>query len=247
MKKSKTSWEKVSNWYDKTVSSEGHLYHREVIFPKILPYFKEKNIKVLDLGCGQGPLARQLPKEARYLGIDLSPSLIKSASSQSKHTFRVDDATKPLDLDSDFTHAVMVLSLQNMEQGEGAVQNAAKALIKRGKLIIVLNHPCFRIPRQSHWGIDEPKKLQYRRVDSYLSSLKIPIQHSPSKGAKSETTLTFHHPLSTYSEWLDRQGFSILKIEEWCSHKESSGPKARMENRARKEFPLFLTFIAEKR
>jgi hypothetical protein len=36
-------------------------------------------------------------------------------------------------------------------------------------------------------------------------------------------------------------------LQEWSSHKESQpGPRARAENRARKEFPLFLALLWRK-
>jgi hypothetical protein len=36
-------------------------------------------------------------------------------------------------------------------------------------MVLLLTHPCFRVPRQSGWGWDEQRKLQYRRVDRYLT------------------------------------------------------------------------------
>jgi hypothetical protein len=107
-----------------------------------------------------------------------------------------------------------------------------------------MNHPCFRVPRQSSWGVDEQKKLQYRRIDRYMEPLKIPIQTHPGQGDKSPQTWSFHHPLSTYVEGLSKSGFVIEKIEEWLSDKLSTGGKAKMENRSRLEFPLFLTIYA---
>lgn len=95
----------------------------------------------------------------------------------------------------------MILSLQNMEDPFSALKNVGSHLDGGGKLVIVMNHPCFRIPRQTHWGVDEGKKLQYRRLDMYMSDLKIPIHAKPSKGKKSEVTWSFHHPLSAYMEW----------------------------------------------
>ena len=89
-------------------------------------------------------------------------------------------------------------------------------LQKGGKFVIILNHPCFRIPRQSGWGIEEEKKLQYRRIDRYQTDMKIPIQANPSKGNSSESTWSFHHPLSTYSKWIKSAGFQIESIDEWC-------------------------------
>jgi hypothetical protein len=42
-------------------------------------------------------------------------------------------------------------------------------------------------------------------------------------------------------------GFAIDVIEEWTSDKESEGRAARMENRSRSEFPLFLAIKAFKK
>jgi hypothetical protein len=124
------------------------------------------------------------------------------------------------------------------------VRQAGGRLKRGGRLLIVLNHPCFRIPRQSGWGIDEESDLQYRRIQRYMTPLEIPIQMHPGKGERSETTLSFHRPLSVYSSWLWQAGFLIEKIEEWCSDKTSEGAASRRENRARREIPLFLALLA---
>ena len=240
--KNDTSWKQVGKWYDDIVSKGGHTYHQEVIFHALKKWLSFDNgDSVLDLGCGQGILARQLPEKVSYLGLDLANPLVQKAKGYSGHKFQVGDATKPLKISKkDFSHAFMILSLQNMEKGEEAVKNGALHLKEGGKLIVILNHPCYRIPRQSSWEVDENKKLQYRRIDRYLSPLEIPIQMHPSKKEKSEKTFSYHNPLSTYVEWMVKVGFSLTRLEEWNSTKTSSGSKAKMENRARKEFPLFL-------
>lgn len=249
-KQTKTSWESSASWYDETVGEKGHYYHEHVILPKLLQLIdcKKKDTKILDLACGQGILARALPKHVKYVGIDLAKSLIRFAKSRTKnplHTFLELDATKKLPLPKkEFTVATVILALQNIEDPRLLLKNAFHHLEDKGKLFLVLNHPCFRIPRQSHWGIDEQKKLQYRRMDSYLSLQKIPIQMHP--GQKTEMTWSFHHSLADYSKMLKDSGFTILQMEEWVSDKKSQGAKAKMENRARREFPLFLTLVCQK-
>ncbi len=240
------NWDSSETWYSSCVGKDGHYYHQSVIFPN-LKRLLGKFQSILDLGCGQGVLARFLPN-SEYVGIDSSKALLQSAKKLSKEkTFLLADVTEKLPLEkTDFDRAIFLLSLQNIENGESAIQNAAHHLKPKAKLIIVLNHPCFRIPRQSSWGIDEKMKLQYRRVNSYMSAHCIPILTTPSKGARSEKTHSYHHPLSTYSKWLQKS-FQIEGIEEWCSDKKSQGAKAKMEDRARKEIPLFLTILAEKR
>ena len=98
----------------------------------------------------------------------------------------------------------------------------------------------------SLWGIDEAAKLQYIKINRYMTPMKIPLQAHPSKGQGSPTTISFHYPLSDYSKWLYEAGFVIDLIEEWISDKVSTGKTARMENRSREEFPLFLAIRAIK-
>jgi ubiquinone/menaquinone biosynthesis C-methylase UbiE len=203
---------------------------------------------VLDIGCGQGILAKRLSKE-EYYGVDASGSLIKFAKSSDhrvNHQYIVADATKPLPiLKKDFTHAVAIFSLQNMEYPFGAFMNVVHHLKKDGRFIIVLNHPCFRIPRQSGWGVHEESNQQYRWITKYMSEMKIPIQMHPGQ-KQSEISWSFHWSLSQLSEYLEKAGFVIEKIEEWSSDKKSQGKEAKREDTAREEIPLFMAIVARK-
>lgn len=250
---SSTSWEPVEKWYKETVGDEGHYYHQHVVIPgvlRLLELDQAASHSILDLACGQGILGRQIKNGVSYTGIDISPSLIKAAKKTDHnpdHQYFVGDVLKPLPIKkTDFTHAAIVLAIQNFEAPMLALQNAAKHLIQGAKLVIAMNHPCFRIPRQSSWKVDEVQKIQYRRIDRYSSPLKIPIQAHPSKGEQSSTTWSFHHPLASYSLWLNQTGFAIELIEEWHSNKVSTGKAAKMENRSREEIPLFMAIKAFK-
>ena len=251
--KKNTSWDSVGNWYNGIVGNEGHYYHQKLILPgvnRLLNLSQQNQGALLDLACGQGVLARQLPDKFLYTGVDISPALIKAAkqaSTNKTHEFIVSDVSKALQLQKkDYSCATLLLALQNIEQGEKVIENASRHLQQQGKFLIVLNHPCFRIPRQSSWEVDSAKKIQYRRIDRYFDEMKIPIQMHPGKGEASVNTWSFHHPLSTYTEWLYKAGFQIAKIEEWCSDKMSIGKQAPMENRSREEIPLFMAILAVK-
>lgn len=250
-----TSWQSQEKWYGNIVGKEGHHYHREVIFPKLLPFFKNKNkdgpLKILDLACGEGVLARQLLPETIYLGIDAAPSLISRARSldaNPNHRYLVKDLTKPIAKVDEglFTYATIILALQNMADPSAVLKNCCSLLEKGGKVFVVLNHPCFRIPRQSSWGVDEEKKIQYRRIDRYLTSMEIPIQMHPGQKEISSVTTSFHWPLSRIFSFFYHSGFVVEGVEEWCSDKKSSGKKKAMEDRCRDEIPLFLAIIAIK-
>lgn len=244
-KKQETSWEGASRWYHQTVGKTGHTYHQTVILPQLIPLLNlQEGDSLLDLGCGQGILSRHLPPSLPYWGVDLSPALIREAKQLSKnknHHFIVSDISAPLPVrKKDFRHAVFLLSLQNVEHPKDAIRIASQHLKLNGKLILVLNHPCFRIPRQSAWLTDEQKKLQSRRIDSYSSPLKIPITTHPSKGETGGTTWSFHFSLSDLFGWFKEANIAVTDLHEWHSQKTSTGAKAKMENRARKEIPLFL-------
>ncbi len=251
-KPQKTSWEKVGQWYDTLVGKEGHFYHRTLVIPGVLKLLKLKTSShLLDLACGQGVLAHAIPPEIKYHGVDISPSLIEAARLADKnpqHSYSIEDLSQETNLSLGvFTHAAMILAAQNISNPLAAFRHAAKNLKQGGRFVIVLNHPTYRIPRQSSWIVDETKKMQSRQVDRYMTPMEIPIQMEPGKGKDSPLTYSYHFPLSSWCEWLKETGFYIESLEEWCSDKRSSGPLAKMENRAREEFPLFLALCAIKK
>jgi len=251
MNKASTAWEKSGSWYHKIVGEKGHFFHQTVVIPKSLKLLNLKNdSSLLDIACGQGVIAGYLPKTVYYLGIDASESLIRYAQTRDKnrnHHYTVADVTKNINFpEKDFTHAAIILALQNISEPEKAINFASRHLKANGKLLIILNHPSFRIPRQSSWEIDNQNKLQYRKVNRYLSPLKIPLTVQRDK-IGSPIIWSFHHPLSDYSRYLFENGFLIEKIEEWISPKTSVGKAAKQENHARGEFPLFMAVLAVKK
>lgn len=247
---SKTSWNPVAKWYSGVVGSDGHYFHQHVIFPALESLVSpQPHSSVLDLGCGQGVYARTLPPQVNYVGLDVSRDLIneaKQSDSNSLHQYFVADATQSLPVaDSSFDHAISILALQNMADAASAIAHTARVLKVGGDFTLVLNHPAFRIPRQSSWGQDVASKLEYRRVNLYLSPLEIPINAHPGDKT-SPVTWSYHQPLSYYFAALKRSGFVTIDFLELTSDKKSVGKAARAENRARAEFPLFLVIQAQK-
>lgn len=245
-----TSWEKVHKWYDKHVSEESD-HQRDIIIPGALKLLSpQKGEKIIDIGCGQGEFCRELASRgAQVVGVDASKSLIATAKKRSGEKYNIhyiiSDAGKIEGIaDKTFDAAISILAVQNMEDLGVITKESARVIKDGGRLVWVLNHPCFRIPRQSGWGFDEGRKLQYRRVDRYMSELKIPIQMHPG-AAPGVTTWTFHRPLSVYFDQLNTNGFAVTKLEEWVSKRKSlPGKKARAENASREEIPLFLAIKA---
>lgn len=240
-----TSWGKVANWYNKLLESEEGTYQKTLILPNLLRLLEiKKGETILDLACGQGFFARAFEKEgAKVIGVDISNELIviaKKHSSQSIEYHVASAENLNFVKNKSANKITLILALQNIENIHEVLRECSRVLKQDGRLFIVLNHPSFRIPKQSSWGWDEKQKIQYRRIDSYLSESKAKIQMHPGDNPK-KITWSFHRPLQFYFKLLNKYGFCVSRLEEWNSNKISErGPRSQAEDKARKEIPMFL-------
>jgi len=244
-----TDWSQVADWYDQLVGDAGSEYHREVVLPGTLKLLAVKEgERVLDVACGQGVLCRLLHAgKAKVTGIDSAKPLIEAARQRSDPSieFLIGDARElaaNAALAAKFNAAACVLAIANINPIRPVFEGIAHALVSdgSGRAVIVLNHPAFRGPGHTHWGWDEKAGVQFRRVDRYLEPRKEPIVTHPGKDP-GKYTWTFHRPISVYVKALRQAGLLVDAIEEWPSHKVSDcGPRAKAENIARAEIPMFM-------
>lgn len=246
-------WENVSGWYAGHVEEETSLV-TSLAHPAALRLLSPRpEGRYLDIACGEGSFARLLSEKAHaaVVGYDASPSLVAEAKRRSsgKTEFFVADATRSNSKLSpaSFDGATCILAIQNIKDMEAVFREASRVLKPGASLVLLVNHPCFRIPRQTSWGWDEQKKWMYRRVDKYLSEMEIPIQMRPGE-RRGPVTVSFHRPLMSYMQALARAGFVLDAMEELISPKTSKpGGRSRAENASRQEFPLFLVLRARLR
>jgi len=248
--KPETSWGHVANWYHDHVSESDDTYHEKIIKPNLLRLLGEiKGKHILDVACGQGYFSRAMhEKGAKVTGIDIAAPLIALAKKQGPVdiSYLVASADRIPLPDSSFDAAICVLALQNIKNLSGTLAQVASLLKKGAAFAIVLNHPAFRIPRHSQWGFDPDANIQFRRLDAYLSESAHEIRMHPGS-APDIITMSYHRPLQLYMKELAKHGFVLAGLEEWISHRVSEkGPRAAAEDRARKEFPLFLLLNARK-
>ena len=107
-----------------------------------------------------------------------------------------------------------------------------------------MTHPAFRIPRQSGWGIDQNRKLKFRRVDNYLTSLKVPMKAY--ENSKSGKTISFHRPISAYVNALGKLNFGITAFHEIPEPLNRHKKVSRMDKQSMNEIPMFLAIKAER-
>ena len=260
----KTSWGNVAEWYDDLIEKEG-TYQREVVLPNLLRLLAPAKVDtILDIACGQGFFSREIANavekaqgvgHGKVIGFDISAELIQVAKAKERSPKGIEYHVSPSHLmpfckDASIDKAIIILALQNIEQFQATLAECARVLKEKGKLILVLNHPAFRIPHASSWGWDEAQSKQYRRLDAYMSESKEKILMNPGERdvSKQEFTVSFHRPLQVYFKALEKAGLVVVRLEEWISHKESNpAGRGKEENRMRKEIPMFLALEIVKR
>lgn len=249
--KNKTDWGHVATWYDTHLSGDD-TYHAKVITPnlsRLIGVMKGKVI--LDLACGQGYFTEiwSMAEAKKVWGVDLGLGLIKIAQKNAEKLKlnNIEYVVSPADnlemiKDNSLDIATCVLAIQNVEEIRGVFEEVYKKLDKGGRMYMVLNHPVFRNPRQTHWGWDEENKVQYRRIDEYISESKAKIDMNPGADKSNKNhTWSFHRPLQYYFKTISKSGLYVGRLEEWISHKASqSGPRQKAEDKSRHEIPMFL-------
>lgn len=270
-----TSWGKEANWYDEYLSLDDS-YQKQVILPNILRICSPvKDKKILDLACGQGYFSEVFLNEgAQITSTDISPELInlakKRIGNNSKINFVTSSAHKIIESgvkENCYDIAICVLASQNIKEFDIAIKEVFKSLKVGGKFVVILNHPCFRIPQKTDWYFDskgdvsgqdlsnqiiEGRKVGRfgRVVYGYMSEESIKIDMHPGEKNKNKKSYTysFHRPIQTYTKWLFNAGFLISRMEEWITHKKSTpGPKEVADKKAKKEIPMFMCIEAIKK
>jgi SAM-dependent methyltransferase len=243
--RSPAGWEPVADWYDGWMGQHGSQHHQQLTIPALLDLLQpQPGENILDLGCGQGVLAPSIADcGAQYTGIDLSRKMIAIAKQRHKRHGRylVGDVRHlhklPGIQPASYDAAVFLLSIEDMNPLDQVIKAAAWSLREAGRVVILMRHPCFRIPRQSGWGHDDQRKLRYRRVDHYLTPLSVPM-----KQHQRGVTISFHRPLSEYINALARHRLMIDRLEEIATFRQDDDKAAR---RADSEIPLFLGLRAK--
>ena len=199
-----TSWDHVASWYDALIQGErgdagartlheeqrAHLgsdHYERVILPGTLRLLRPRpGLRVLDVACGQGVLARELAASgAEVVGLDASPRLVEMARRRGvprrdeagivpgRVDYVVGDARDPRAaleaagtnasaVGSDeasttaFDAAACIMALMNIDPLEPVLRGCASLLKPGSVFVAVVLHPAFRAPGQTSWGWERP-------------------------------------------------------------------------------------------
>src|SRR4051794_36477234 len=111
--------------------------------PAFLGLVPQPGRLTVDIGCGEGRVARELQKRGHtVMGIDASPTLVEAARAGDPpiDAIHADAADLPF-VDAAADIAVAFMALQSVDDLEAAIAEAARVLEPNGALCVAVVHP----------------------------------------------------------------------------------------------------------
>ena len=201
-----THAEKWARWARTPGHDSYEHFHRDRFFDLLPPAGK----LTVDLGCGEGRLGRDLMARGhRVVGVDGSPTLAALAATADPRqpTALADAAALPMragvaDL------AVAMLSLQDMDDLEGAVREAGRVLVPGGRFCFAIVHPMNSAGEFVSSDVDSPWVMTGDYFDARHYVDEIEREGLPM------TFVSMHRPLEAISVALEDGGFLIEAMRE---------------------------------
>ena len=169
--------------------------------------------RVLDLGCGEGILARALAQRGNTVtGADLAEGLLAAARVREEHDplgityVRADAATLDAFDDRSFDGVATSITFTDLAELEGVVRAVERVLVPGGWFAFAALHPCFEPPHARSAEIDG---RLVRQVNRYF-------EEGPwrSRNPDSLIGVRYHRRLSTILNAIIDAGLVIEHLEE---------------------------------
>ena len=228
------AWEAQAERWAAWTRREGHdtfwRFHRDAIL-ELLPPPRRRTV---DLGCGEGRLARELTALGHsVVAVDASPSMVRLArEADPGGEYLLASASElPLE-DASADLVVAFMSLMDMDDADGAVREAWRVLEPGGRFCGALVHP---LNSSGSFESSEPDAAFV--VEDYLTPRRY-VDEVEREGL--EMTFTSdHRPLEGWLRPLEDVGFLLERIREPPALDEPPGSRWR-------RLPLFVHFRALK-
>jgi SAM-dependent methyltransferase len=204
-------WDEHAQWWIDGFTDGADPEYVEQIIPLAVEELAGRH-KILDLGCGDGQIARALAAQGSdVLGVDPTQLHIDVAIERGGGPrYLLGGATKiPAD-DETFDAVVACLVFEHIDQMDEAMMEVARVLKPNGQFSFFLNHPLLQTPG-SGWIddhiIDPPE--QYWRIGPYL------VETESIEEVEKDVYIRFiHRPLSRYVNALLANGMSLDRMVE---------------------------------
>ena len=204
-------WDEHAQWWIDGFTNGVDPEYEEQIIPLALEELVGRHI-VLDVGCGDGQIARALAKQgSSVLGIDPTQLHIDIANERAGGpTYLLGSATKLPVADASQDAVVACLVFEHIDEVDAAIAEVARVLKPGGQFSFFLNHPLLQTPG-SGWIddfiLDPPE--QYWRIGAYL------VETETIEEVEKDIFIRFiHRPLSRYVNALLANGLSLERMLE---------------------------------
>jgi SAM-dependent methyltransferase len=205
-------WEQHAAWWQSEFTYGADVEYADQILPLVVRHMAGA-ARVLDLGCGEGQIARLAVAGGaeRVVGVDASAAQIAEAGRRGGgvHYARGSATSLPLGTGR-FDAVVSCLVLEHVPDLDACLDEVSRVLRPGGRFILFVNHPLFQTPG-SGWiddqVLDPPE--QYWRVGPYLSE-GVTIEEVDA-GVRLPF---FHRPLSRYVNAMAARGLYLTRMVE---------------------------------
>jgi ubiquinone/menaquinone biosynthesis C-methylase UbiE len=204
-------WDEHAQWWIDGFTNGADPEYVEQIIPLAVEELAGRT-HVLDLGCGDGQIARALAAQGSdVLGVDPTQLHIDIAIERGGGPrYLLGGATDIPAADNSFDAVVACLVFEHIDQMDEAMTEVARVLKPQGQFSFFLNHPLLQTPG-SGWIddhiIDPPE--QYWRIGPYL------VETESIEEVEKDIYIRFiHRPLSRYVNALISNGLSLERMVE---------------------------------
>lgn len=200
-----------------------------------------KNHTVLDGGCGEGYLSRELANRgALVTGLDISPSLIVAACEERdrlglKINHYVADLNSIPEADNTFDVVVCNHVMNDVEDPLATLKEIGRVTKPGGRLAFLMLHPCFYTAHAETGNVDTIP------VTAYFSTRKIETQLNVAGLQSPDKFCMVFHSLERYVSATVDSGYVITRVSE-----PHPSPEQMKDNWWQESFvkPLFMLIVA---
>ena len=210
MSSRRDAWDAQADDWARFARTPGHdHWYERVNLPRFLELVPPAGRATLDLGCGEGRVGAELVARGhRVVGVDSSARMVELAC-QRHEAVVADTASLPFE-DGAFDLVVAFMSVQDMDNLDGAFREAGRVLAPDGRIAIAIPHP---IQLVGEWDDSADANSPFR-IDSYLEPRRLEVVVE--RGGIAVTLAGEHRPLETYSRALEGGGFLVEALREIC-------------------------------